>query len=234
MIRLAFRRLPLAILALLVSGCAPRGLAPEAPRELVVLVHGMGRSQFSMVPMQHRLGKQGFRTLNYGYDSFGPDIATIAEDLNAVIARETEGDPPAKVHFVTHSLGGIVVRQLIADDRPENLGRVVMMAPPNQGSHTADRLSRWVGWMLRPISELKTENSTVAAMAPPEAVEIAIIAGDSDGKVSLEESQLEGAAEHVVVESGHTFIMNKPSVARLTGCFLRTGATSGCEHASGD
>ncbi|OZC04787.1 hypothetical protein BSZ36_16645 [Rubricoccus marinus] len=193
----------------------------------------MGRSQFSMVPMELRLRQQGFRTLNYGYDSFGPDIETIAGDLNAVLERETEANPPAQVHFVTHSLGGIVVRQLIEDERPEHLGRVVMMAPPNQGSETADRLSKWVGWMLRPITELKTENSTVAAMPPPEAVEIAVIAGDRDGKVSLEESHLEGEAEHVVVASGHTFIMTKPSVARMTACFLRTGATAGCE-AEGD
>jgi len=234
MLRSLLRFLPLAALVLAMVGCTPSALAPEAPRDLVVLVHGMGRSQFSMVPMQHRLGKQGFRTLNYGYDSFGPDIETIAADLDAVLERELESQPAPQVHFVTHSLGGIVVRKLIEDDRPERLGRVVMMAPPNQGSHTADRLSKWVGWMLRPISELKTENSTVAALPPPEAVEVAIIAGDSDGKVSFEESQLEGAAEHVVVRSGHTFIMTKPSVARMAGCFLRTGATTGCEEASGE
>ena len=70
--------------------------------------------------------------------------------------------------------------------------------------------------------------STVAALGPPEAVEVAIIAGDHDGKVSVEESRLEGADEHVVVHSGHTFIMTKPSVMRMVRCFLRTGATSGC------
>ena len=222
----------LLLLALALSGCASlrAGGEPEA-RELVVLIHGMGRSQFSMVPLQLGLRREGYRTLNFGYNSFGPSIAEIAEELDAELGDAIEDEAPPRVHFVTHSLGGIVVRQLLHTDRPDSLGRVVMLAPPNQGSHEADKLSGWLGWMLRPMNELRTENSTVADLPPPENVEIAVIAGDRDGKVSVDESRLAGA-EHIVVESRHTFIMNKPSVGRLVRCFLSTGDLTACDSAS--
>lgn len=219
----------LPLVSLMACASAPPAADGE-PRELVVLVHGMGRSEFSMALLQYRLHRAGYRTLNVGYSSFGPDIATIAGDVRAELAEAVERHDPPRVHFVTHSLGGIVVRQLVASDPPERMGRVVMLAPPNQGSHEADRLTRWVGWLLRPISELRTENSTVAALGPMEGVDVAVIAGDRDGKVTVDESRLEGA-EHVVVGSRHTFIMNKPSVGRLVACFLTTGEMPACETA---
>ena len=223
-------RTGLLLLALSLGGCASLGAGGNGePRELVVLIHGMGRSQLSMAPMQLGLRREGYRTLNFGYNSFGPSIAEIAEQLDEELEDATEDEIPPRIHFVTHSLGGIVVRQLLETDRPDSLGRVVMLAPPNQGSHEADKLAGWLGWMFRPMKELRTENSTVAALPPPpEDVEIAVIAGDRDGKVSVDESQLEGA-QHVVVRSAHTFIMNKPSVGRLVRCFLNTGELSDCE-----
>lgn len=226
---------PLSLLAPLLfalAGCATSGgalggapTADAEARDLVVLIHGMGRSPFSMVPLDLALRRDGHRTLNVGYDSFGPSIEEIAAGVAAEIDRAVESEAPRRIHFVGHSLGNIIARQLIATDRPERLGRVVMLAPPNQGSATADRLTRWVGWMLRPIGELRTAESTVAAMPPPRDVEVAIIAGDRDTKVSVDESRLAGAAEHVVVASGHTWIMTKPSVMRRVRCFVETGAT---------
>ncbi|MEM1056218.1 MAG: alpha/beta fold hydrolase [Bacteroidota bacterium] len=215
---------PLVVLV----GCTSSGrLAETEPRELVVLVHGMGRTQFSMVSLQVRLNRAGYRTLNVGYSSFGPDIADIAEDVGEAVSEAVERHHAPRVHFVTHSLGGIVVRYLAETDPPSRMGRVVMLAPPNQGSHEADRFSTTVGWLLRPMHELRTEASTIARLGPMEGVEVAVIAGDRDGKVTVEESRLEGA-EHVVVRSGHTFIMAKPSVARTTACFFQTGAMDEC------
>ena len=217
------------LLALTLGGCASLGAGGDAePRELVVLVHGMGRSPLSMAALHVGLRREGYRTLNFGYNSFGPSIAEIAEQLGAELDGAMEHEPPPRVHFVTHSLGGIVVRQLLETDRPDALGRVVMLAPPNGGSHEADKLAGWLGWMFRPMRELRTENSTVSRMAPPRDVEVAVIAGDRDGKVSVEETRLEGA-EHVVVRSAHTFIMTKPSVGRLVRCFLSTGELGDCE-----
>ena len=224
MLRRLLRFALLAALPLIAVGCVPRDLAPEASGDLVVLVHGMGRTQFAMAPMGRMLRARGFRTLNVGYNSFTSDVESIAADLDAAIAEETARTRPVRVHFVTHSLGGIAVRQLLLTDPPERPGRVVMLAPPNNGSRSADRWTPWVGWLLRPISQLRTEDSAVAAMPPPEGVDVLVVAGDRDGKVSVEEARLEGA-EHVTVRSAHTFIMTKPSVADLAACFLRTGRT---------
>ena len=232
MLRLLLALAPLAALPFLVGGCAPRALAAEPEGDLVVLVHGMGRTQFAMAPMGRMLRARGFETLNVGYNSFTQDVEGIAEGVGEAVARETERSNPARVHFVTHSLGGIAVRQLLLTDPPARTGRVVMLAPPNNGSRSADTWTPWVGWLLRPISQLRTEKGTVRAMAPPEATDVLVIAGDRDGKVSEAEAHLEGA-QHVTVRSAHTFIMTKPSVADLAACFLRTGGTD-CAGASGN
>ena len=232
---LARRRALLLLASLAVTSAAATGCASARPaegeRDLVVLLHGMGRSQFSMVPLEISLRRAGYRTLNVGYSSFGPSIAEITDEVGAAVDRAVAQEAPRQVHFVGHSLGTILTRSLLATDRrPERLGRVVMLAPPNQGSAQADRMAPWVGWMLRPIGELRTSGSTVAALPPPPAgVEIAIIAGDTDGKVTVDESRLDGATEHVVVRSGHTFIMQRPTVMRMVRCFLETGETGACE-----
>jgi alpha-beta hydrolase superfamily lysophospholipase len=224
----------LALLAGAACGAPVRGAAPPharaveqaAPRcserELVVLVHGMGRTPLSMLPMAVALRRQGYEVLNFGYSSYGPSVAEIGSKLAAEVREE---GPPRRVHFVGHSLGNIIVRWMLEYERPDHLGRVVMLAPPNQGSRLADRLERPLGWLLEPLSELTTDSlSTARRLPPPEGVEFAVLAGDRDGKVSVAETFLPGAREHRVVPSRHTFIMLRPSVVEMTGRFLRTGS----------
>jgi pimeloyl-ACP methyl ester carboxylesterase len=143
------------------------------------------------------------------------------------VARDADG---ARVHFVGHSLGNILVRWVLTHQPPERTGRVVMLAPPNQGSAAADRFTPWVGWFLRPISELRTrEGSTVRTLAPLRGVEVGIIAGEFDGKVSTAEAQLPGARDFRVVPAAHTFIMDRRDARALTTRFLRTGRFDGAE-----
>jgi triacylglycerol lipase len=232
----------LAVLVALTACAAPmRPSAPPSPvaveaaarcqeRELVVLVHGMGRTPLSMLPMAVALRRQGYEVLNFGYNSYGPSVAQIASRLAAEV-REARADGPAqRVHFVGHSLGNIIVRWMLEYERPDHLGRVVMLAPPNQGSRVADRLERPLGWLLEPLSELTTDSLSTARRLPsPEGVEFAILAGDRDGKVSVAETFLPGAREHRVVPSRHTFIMLRPSVVEMTGRFLGTGSLEGSD-----
>jgi triacylglycerol esterase/lipase EstA (alpha/beta hydrolase family) len=112
----------------------------RAPRgELVVLVHGMGRTARSMEPMRAALDSAGFDVINIGYSSYCCGIA----ELGVAVRRELEARRlPAhtRVHFVGHSLGNIIVRWILTQpDPPAGVGRIVMLAPPNQGSHEADR-----------------------------------------------------------------------------------------------
>lgn len=220
-------RLPsLALFVLVLHGCAPSrsSVSPVAnDRDLVVLVHGMGRTPASMWPMRLALERSGYEVLNWGYSSTSATIPELGAALGKTVAGAA--GPGRRVHFVGHSLGNIVVRWTLAHAPPERVGRVVMLAPPNRGARSADRSARWLSWLLRPLPELRTDSGSTARSIPlAERVEIGIIAGDRDGKVSVAETHLDGEAEHVVVRSRHTFIMARPSVQRLTVRFLRTGS----------
>ena len=199
------------------------------PRELVVVIHGLGRSRVSMGLLAWRLERSGYRVLNWGYSSTRHTLPELGDMLAERVARETHSAP--RVHFVGHSLGNIVVRWTVAHHRPERLGRVVMLAPPNQGAVAADRFTPYLGWFLRPLSELGTaDSSTVRRLgSPPPDVEVAVIAGEHDGKVSVDEARLPGARAFAVVPAAHTFLMNRRDVARMTVGFLRTGAFPAAE-----
>lgn len=214
---LAFVAIPAVMLA-----AAPPGVGAAADeRDLVVVVHGMGRSRVSMAVLAHALEEEGYRVVNWGYSSTSDSIPALAAALAARVERDARG---ARVHFVGHSLGNILVRWTVAHRPPERLGRVVMLAPPNQGSKEADRFAPWIGWLLRPIEGLTTADTSVArTIGAARGVEVGIIAGRYDGKVSVEEARLPGARDFTVVPSAHTFIMDRRDVRRLTVRFLRTG-----------
>ena len=229
-----FRRPLPVLLLLLAASCAPaavRGSAAGVPasspeRELVVLVHGMGRTPLSMLPLERRLEREGYVVLNWGYSSTCCGVA----ELSARLRRAVEDHPAAdgRVHFVSHSLGGILVRRVLAeDDLPFATGRVVMLAPPNQGSRAADRLAPALGWLLRPLPELRTDAMrSASSLAVAAEVEVGVIAGRYDAKVSVAESWLEGMDGHVVVPATHGFLMLRGDVQRLVLQFLRDGAFS--------
>jgi pimeloyl-ACP methyl ester carboxylesterase len=191
-------------------------------RELVVLAHGMGRTPASMWMLGRTLRARGYRVLNWGYSSYTRPL----HELGALMARDVAaaaGDA-AKVHFVGHSLGTVITRWVLNHAPPPRVGRVVMLAPPNRGASKADRVMRYGSWLLPPLVDLCTTDSAAARTLPaPAGVDIGIIAGAEDRKVLVEETHLDGAAGHVVVPGGHTFIMMRPTVHRLVISFLETG-----------
>lgn len=219
----------LASLLLAVPFRAPAGARLLAPpvgageRELVVLLHGMGRTAFSMAPMKTALEAAGYDVLNLGYSSYCCGIAELGENLTKEIAA-ARGDH-RRVHFVGHSLGGIIARWMLSQPAaPEGAGRLVMLAPPNQGSQSADFYAPVAGWLLEPMAELRTDStSTVRRLPPVMGVEVGVIAAREDGKVRLAETHVAGERAHVVVEGHHTFIMRRDDVHRLTIEFLRDG-----------
>ncbi|MBW3629883.1 MAG: alpha/beta fold hydrolase [Gemmatimonadetes bacterium] len=211
------------------AGSSSPAIAPApdtAP--LVVLVHGMGRTSLSMLPLQLALQRSGYRVLNFHYSSYGPSVPRIAAALARSIDAELNARPASRVHFVGHSLGNIVVRWLLVHDPPNReIGRFVMLAPPNRGSTVADRLSPYIGWLLAPISELRTDSGTAVELPPPWGIEFAIIAGGKDRKVRIAETCLTGATAFAVVPSGHTFIPMRPDVIAMTRRFLADGVLPG-------
>ena len=191
--------------------------------ELVVLVHGMGRTRFSMRSMARALRREGYDILNWGYSSTRFKVPELATQLTARVAER--GQHYARVHFVGHSLGTVLTRLVLAQPTSWTPGRVVMLAPPNQGSRSADRYAPWLSWLLKPLPELRTIPTSLARSTKLRAgVEAGIIAARFDGKVAVAETMLVGIDAHVIVPAIHTFLMSRRDVQKLTINFLRTGS----------
>jgi len=202
---------------------APASSTVEA-REVVVLVHGMGRTHYSMRPVETALAAAGFDVINHRYPSRRRTVQESGEALAAQVAALESRDDVARIHMVGHSLGNIVIRWVAANRRPAKIGRIVMLAPPNQGAHLADRFAPWLSWLSEPLADLTTAETSAARMIPtPPGLEIGIIAGSLDRTVRVPETMLVGQKEQIVVSSGHTFIMRKPLVHHLIVHFLRHG-----------
>ena len=209
--------------------------------ECVVLLHGLARSSLSMERMKWFLEDNGYQVANVDYPSRDFEIEKLAsmaiEDGLAQCAALGSGE---RVHFVTHSLGGILVRYYFADNKLDSLGRVVMLAPPNQGSLAVDELQDWPGfeWLNGPAGYQlgKGEGSIPLRLGNPD-FEFAVIAGDEsidpvtsavlpdpdDGRVSVSDTYLEGMADFRLVGSSHAFIMQSGEVFELVKSFLETG-----------
>ncbi len=217
----------LMLLAAVPAASRAQGPAVDslAPRELVVVLHGMGRTARSMRPVETALRAAGYDVLNIGYSSYCCSIPELGEAVQREIAAKRE-PRHVRVHFVGHSLGNIIARWVIAqDDAPAGVGRLVMLAPPNQGAQMANRFSTVAGWLLEPIDELRQDSTATVRRLPPTpaGVEVGVIAGRDDSTVRIEETHLAGETAHIVVKGNHTFIMREPEVQRLTVEFLRNG-----------
>jgi triacylglycerol lipase len=201
--------------------------------EHVVLLHGLGRSPASMLYAQRRLRQAGFATSSIGYPSRRLPIDELAAGVAAKLP-DCE-----RLHFLTHSLGGIVLRCLVKARRPPNLGRAVMLGPPNRGSQLASRLR--AAWYFRLATgpagqQLGTDLASVPNTLGPVDFEVGVIAGthtidpfrlliagQSDGKVTLDETRVEGMSDWWSLPRGHGFLMFDPKVIDQAAHFFRHG-----------
>ncbi|MBW2659976.1 MAG: alpha/beta fold hydrolase, partial [Deltaproteobacteria bacterium] len=210
--------------------------------ECIILLHGLGRTSRSLTQMQKTLAKAGYHTVNLDYPSRKKTIEQLAAEYVPLAVERCNSYQPSSIHFVTHSLGGIIARMAIKNDRPGNLGRVVMLSPPNGGSEAADALGgRWYySWFNGPAGQqLSTAEDSVPNKLGPVEYPVGIITGDrhaffdfwllklfrgeNDGKVSVERARLEGMADFLVVHSSHPYIMNSDYVKGETVYFLQNG-----------
>jgi hypothetical protein len=206
--------------------------------ECVVLLHGMARTENSMNKLAKELKNEGYVISNYGYPSTSLVIEEIAK-LHVPKAIAQCGNIE-KINFVTHSLGGIVLRKYLSQNKLENLGRVVMLGPPNKGSEVVDKLKNVPGFKLinGPAGlQLGTGEDSVPNTLGPVTYPVGIIAGRStfnpalsqmlpspnDGKVSVEGTKVEGMTDHVVMPVTHTFMMKNKDVIAQVILFLKSG-----------
>ena len=209
--------------------------------ETVIVLHGLTRTSRAMTKIVAMLQDDGFEVFNFGYPSTAYSIEKLVESHVAPLVKVVVDGGARPIHFVTHSLGGILVRQLMTRHRPATLGRVVMLGPPNRGSELVDKLGRLpaFGWINGPAGhQLGTGPDSLPNRLGPVDYPVGVIAGTrslngvyswliggpSDGKVAVERAKVDGMTDFITLPVNHTFMMNDRVVHEQTAHFLRTGA----------
>jgi len=205
--------------------------------ECVIVLHGLGRTARAMNKLAGNLGRD-YQVINTNYPSRKQSIEELAED--AISKALLKCDKAEKVNFVTHSMGGILVRQYMQNNTIENIGRTVMLGPPNQGSELADFFANnplFTYYNGPAGKQLGTGESSLPIKLGKVDFEVGVIAGNKnynpafakltpgehDGKVSVARSEVEGMSDHLVMPVTHTFMMQNDAVIEQVRYFLNYG-----------
>ncbi len=208
--------------------------------ECVILLHGLARSASSMEDMELALSKRGYEVINVDYPSRDHTVEWLAEKQIPQALSQCRDKNTDKIHFVTHSMGGILVRYYLAKNIINQLGRVVMLSPPNQGSEVVDKLRDFPGykWLNGPAGQqLGTGKDSLPLKLGKVDFDLGIITGsrsinlilsllipgDDDGKVSITRAKIEGMSDFLVVKHTHPLIMSSDDVIKQTIHFLMFG-----------
>jgi triacylglycerol lipase len=202
-------------------------------------MHGIARTYRSMRSLAKFLKSQGYQVLNVAYPSTRVPLESLIDHINQQVVAFNQ-DPQRKIHFVGYSLGGLLARGLIHRYRPPNLGRVVQLGPPNQGSEVADfwKNNFLYKWIFGPAGQdLGAEEKSFSRILGPVDFELGVIAGNrswdpissamiegpDDGKVSVENTKVPGLTDHLVIPATHTFIIYNQEVWDQALHFLKSG-----------
>lgn len=209
--------------------------------ECVILLHALGHNAHSMNPIASQLAKSHYLIVSHSYPSNRKPIQILAEENVTAFVQECQQHNASKIHFVTHSLGGIILRAYLQNHRIENLGRVVMLAPPNHGSQLADLLKN--NFLFRLITgsagqELTTSQTSLPNVLNPSIPgQLGIIAGnfslspvmnylcheENDGKVTVSSTKMQQMKDFLILPVGHTFMTYNRLVIKEVAHFLKTG-----------
>lgn len=216
----------------------PEIASPPTRNETVVLLHGLARTERAMQKMEKALRADGYRVINHNYPSTTAPIADLTTTAFDAINPQIKND--ATVHFVTHSMGGIILRQYLETHDIPNLGRTVMLAPPSRGSEVPDKLGRFA--LFQKLNgpagnQLGTGNKSIPLQLSEPDFELGIIAGDrsvnpilsllipgpDDGKVALSRVKPSSMTDYIQIHATHTFISQNAKAIAQTKHFLEHG-----------
>jgi len=215
-------------------------VARNQATDCVVLLHGLNRSWRTMGKLAESLQEDGFSTANIDYPSTTEPVEVLAPLVVNEGLQKCRHTGATQIHFVTHSLGGILLRYAYNQDPIPDLGRVVMLGPPNQGSEVIDKTRNWPGvTTITGVAglQLGTDADSIPSQLGPVDFELGVIAGtgttnpfmsamlpdEDDGKVTVARTQVEGMDDFKVVRNSHFSMMKSDDVIHDTSEFLRTG-----------
>ena len=226
-------------LVLMIGGCSPPNKQDAA--EKVILLHGLGRQGSAMFLLQKRIRETGYEAHSIEYESLQEPPEVILEKVGEQIALLCRDDS-RPVHFVAHSLGGLIIRAYLDQRPPINLGRVVLLGTPNQGSELVDIYGDiWLFKVLGPTAhELGTDEDSFPNRIAPPYYPLGIMAGTSgsnpltddhlagpdDGVVSVKSTKIDGMTDFMLVDTSHSMMRYNETVARETIHFLKKGRFS--------
>ncbi len=220
-------------------------LPVHAQSACVILLHGLARSDNSMHKLEKQLSKESFTTVNVKYPSREHPIEILAD--KAIAPALDRCAPEEEVNFVTHSLGGILVRQYLSQHAISGLNHVVMLGPPNKGSEVVDKLGNFPGFhfingdaglqlgtgALSVPNQLGEANFDVGIIAGTKSVNwilSSLIPNTDDGKVSVERTKLDGMNDHIEMPVTHPFMMKNKKVIAQVIHYLKYGSFKREEH----
>ena len=198
--------------------------------DVVVLIHGLGGSRLDMWLLGRRLERRGYTVRNWGYRSIGQRIETHANRLATDLIAIGADMPAGKMHLVTHSMGGIIARAMFATHAIDNLGRVVMLAPPHQGSHAARKLVPYLGWLTPSLNQLSDAEDSYVKQLPNSFqlgdIEFGIVEATKDRVIVQGGVLLDGYRDYASVEGHHGVLAWYPQAIQFTENFLANGRFS--------
>ncbi len=216
-------------------------MTTDTNKECVILLHGWGRSDKSMLIISMALQHAGYEVVNIDYPSNDKTIGELSELAVSEGIRQCEALNASKIHFVAYSLGGILVRHYFKNRTLDKLGRVVMLGTPNKGSEVIDHYRKM--YLFRQLAgpaglALGTSSADIPNTLGAVKFELGVIAGsmsinpflslllpgDDDGKVSVDSTKVEGMKDHIKLPTTHPTMLMSPSVIKQILCFLKTGS----------
>jgi alpha-beta hydrolase superfamily lysophospholipase len=190
------------------------------PKDTIILIHGYAAHPILMHRLKKILSKQNFHVINFKYQSTRKTIEYHAESLKNEIKRI---DKSSTIHIIAHSMGGILVRQLLVTHKNLKFGRIIMIAPPNKGSKSASMLSSTVFKWSKTLRQISKENSYIKNLPEPEYFDIGIIASKFDRVVRIEDTILRTQSDHITLPYHHGELPWRTETAEQCIHFIKKG-----------